>query len=110
MDARATRMRSTTVQMALTDSLTPGAGEVGILPGPKFRDPLKDLANLVRARVRTWTVDDESDLWKLDVGESITLRPQYRSTESSSAVSEWIEPQPCVDYQAWSMTGGRAWN
>ena len=111
-DARATRARSLTSQLTLTDSQTPGAGEVGILPGPKFRDPLKDLANLVRARVRTWTVGDEAELWRLDgelvlaAGESITLRPQYMGTASSPAVTEWIDPQPCEDYQAWSMTGG----
>ena len=111
-DARATRARSLMSQLTLTDSQTPGAGDVKILPGPKFRDPLKDLANLVRARVRTWTVGDEAELWRLDeelvlaAGESITLRPQYMASASSPAVSEWIDPQPCEDYQAWSMTGG----
>ena len=111
-DARATRARSLTSQMTLTDSQTPGAGEVGILPRPNFRDPLKDLANLVRARVRTWTVGDETELWRLDgelvlaAGDSIILRPQYMGSASSPAVAEWIVPQPCEDYQAWSMTGG----
>ena len=70
-ERRASRARSLTSQMTLTDSPTPGAGEVKILPRPRFRDPLKDLANLVRARVRTWTVGDERELWRLD--EEIAL-------------------------------------
>ena len=111
-ERRARRTRSLMSQMTLTDSPTPGAGEVKILPKPRFRDPLKDLANLVRARVRTWTVGEERELWRLDeeialaVGDSIILRPQYMGSDSSPAVAEWVDPQPCEDYQAWSMTGG----
>ena len=98
--------------MTITDSPAPGAGEVKMLPKPRFRDPLKDLANQVRARVRTWTVGDERELWRLDeeialdAGDSIILRPQYMGSDSSPAVAEWIDPQPCEDYQAWSMTDG----
>ena len=50
-------------------------------------------------------------MWRLDgelvlaAGESITLEADYMGTESAPAVSEWIDPQPCEDYQAWSMTG-----
>ena len=125
VSGRITRMRSRQVQVTITDADTYTADDLLIIPPPKQHDPMKDIANIVTVRVRSWSPASETELWRL--GETVELQPGDRvrfqvSTGGSSpgrdpvtgrytslrdiAVETWIEPVANTDYTANTQTGG----
>ena len=65
VNQRYQQTRSRQVQVTITDEEDYGPDDLPLLPPPQEVDPLKDLANIVEVKVRTWLAESEADLWTL---------------------------------------------
>ena len=122
---RYTRSASRLRQVTITDDESYGADDLPVIPPPKQHDPMKDIANIVNVRVRSWGEEGEADLWTLpevvalDPGEMRTFLvsasgvSQGRDAKTGlfvgardQAVLEWIEPAATTDYTANTAADG----
>ena len=78
-------------------------------------DPLKDVYNEIRVPVKTYEIDNEAVLWRLNrtisltSGEMLTLIATYPTAKAPRnvlAVEEWTDLAPVIDYTANSQADG----